>query len=250
MRYSTELIWHLVQRDFQLSHIGSVFGVGWRILIPLAQLGLLVLVFGSVVPLDIPDYPAFIYSALLPWLWFNNSLGSSGHLFLSNRDLLRRPNFSPIALIVANMLSTLITFFLSFPLLIALLAWYGRPITGMVVLFPFIMVVQGLLIFGLSLLIATYNVFYRDIAHVVSIVLPMLFFMTPVFYRPVAEVEYSTWFQLNPMTALVRAYRAILFQGTMPDWGPVVLVSLVGLALLWLSYTAYKHRLPDIIDML
>jgi ABC-type polysaccharide/polyol phosphate export permease len=45
----------------------------------------------------------------------------------------------------------------------------------------------------------------------------MLFFMTPVFYRPVAEVEYSTWFQLNPMTALVRAYRAIFFHGTIPE---------------------------------
>ena len=250
MIYSTELIWHLVQRDFQLSHIGSAFGVGWRILIPLAQLGLLVLVFGSVVPLEIPDYPAFIYSALLPWLWFNNSLASSGHLFLGNRDLLRRPNFSPIILIIANMLSTLITFLLSLPLLLCLLAWYGRPITGIVFLFPLIMVVQGLLIFGLSLLIATYNVFYRDIAHVVSIVLPMLFFMTPVFYRPVAEVEYSTWFQLNPMTALVRAYRAIFFQGTIPEWGTVALVSMLSLALLWLSYTAYKHRLPDIVDML
>jgi ABC-type polysaccharide/polyol phosphate export permease len=240
----------LVQRDFQLSHIRSVFGVGWRILIPLAQLGLLVLVFGSVVPLDIPDYPAFIYSALLPWLWFNNSLNSSGHLFLGNRDLLRRPNFSPIALVVANMLSTLITFLLSSPLLVGLLIWYGRPITGMALLFPLIMVVQGLLIFGLSLLVATYNVFYRDIAHVVSIVLPMLFFMTPVFYRPVAEVEYSTWFQLNPMTALVRAYRAIFFHGTIPEWGSVALVFMLALTLLWLSYTAYKHRLPDIIDML
>lgn len=250
MIYSTELIWHLVQRDFQLSHVGSVFGVGWRILIPLAQLGLLVLVFGSVVPLDIPDYPAFIYSALLPWLWFNNSLSSSGHLFLSNRDLLRRPNFSPIVLVMANMLSTLITFVLSFPLLLFLLGWYGRPITGTVLLFPLIVLVQGLLIFSLSLIIATYNVFYRDIAHVVSIVLPMLFFITPVFYRPVAEVEYSTWFQLNPMTALVRAYRAILFHGTVPEWGTVMFIAIVGLALLWLSYTAYKNRLPDIIDVL
>jgi lipopolysaccharide transport system permease protein len=248
--YSTELIWHLVQRDFQLSHVGSVFGVGWRILIPLAQLGLLVLVFGSVVPLDIQDYPAFIYSALLPWLWFNNSLSSSAHLFLGNRDLLRRPNFSPVVLVIANMFSTLITFVLSFPLLLFLLSWYGRPITGTVLWFPLIVLVQGLLIFGLSLIIATYNVFYRDIAHVVSIVLPMLFFITPVFYRPVAEVEYSTWFQLNPMTALVRAYRAIFFHGTMPEWGTVMLVAILSLALLWLSYTAYRNRLPDIIDVL
>lgn len=250
MIYSAELIWHLVQRDFQLSHIGSLLGVGWRILIPLAQLGLLVLVFGSVVPLDIPDYPPFIYSALLPWLWFNNSLSSSGHLFLGNRDLLRRPNFSPIVLIVANMISTLITFLLSLPLLFFLLHWYGRPVTGTVLYFPLIMLVQGVLIFSLSLIIATYNVFYRDIAHVVGILLPMLFFITPVFYRPAAEMEYSSWFQLNPMTALVRAYRSVFFHGAMPEWGAVFLVALFSLAILWMSCAAYRNRLPDMIDIL
>ncbi|WP_447599255.1 ABC transporter permease [Nitrospira sp. Nam80] len=250
MIYSADLIWHLVQRDFQLSHIGSCLGVGWRILLPLAQLALLVLVFGSVVPLDIPDYPAFIYSALLPWLWFNSTLGSSGFLFLGNRDLLRRPNFSPIVLIVANMISTLITFLLSLPLLFFLLAWYERPVSGAVVFFPLILLVQGVLIFGLSLIIATYNVFYRDIAHFVSITLPMLFFITPVFYRPVTEVEYSSWFQLNPMTALVRAYRAVFFHGAMPEWGAILIVAAISLALLWASYAAYRNRLPDIIDIL
>ena len=250
MIYSTRLIWHLVQRDFQLSHIGSLLGIGWRIIIPLAQLGLLVLIFGSVVPLDIPDYPAFIYSALLPWLWFNNSLASSGYLFLGNRDLLRRPNFSPIILVIANVISSFITFLFSLPLLLFLLSWYGRPPTGTVLYFPLVILIQGILIFGLSLIIATYNVFYRDIAHFVSILLPMLFFVTPVFYRPLAEAEYSVWLQLNPMTSLVRAYRSVFFHGTMPEWGTITLVALFSLSMFWIGFVAYKHRLPEIIDTL
>src|ERR1051325_4563278 len=96
LKYYLDLTWHLVQRDFTLRYKGSALGVLWVLVVPLMQLLTLVFVFKNVIPLNIDSYPAFVFTALLPWTWFSNCLNSAGALFISNRDLIRRPNFPPL----------------------------------------------------------------------------------------------------------------------------------------------------------
>lgn len=242
------LIWHLVKRDFYLRHTGSALGVLWSLLVPLAQLGVLSFTFGSLIRVDIADYPAFVFSALLPWTWFSSSLGGAGHLFFTNRDLLRRPAFPPSALIIVNTLSHLITFFLSLPLLFVLMSWYGRVVTLNPLAFLSLLLIQGILTVGLSFMIATSNVFYRDIAQLVGIVLSLMFFLTPIFYRPIVESEYRTLLGLNPMVPLINCYRAILFEGTNPEWGALMLTGGISILVCGLGYLIYKHWLSDVVD--
>jgi lipopolysaccharide transport system permease protein len=75
--YRIDLIRHLVWRDFVLRYKGSVLGVLWYLLPPLAQLLVLVFLFGRVVPLNIEAYPAFVFCGLLPWTWFSTCLVSA-----------------------------------------------------------------------------------------------------------------------------------------------------------------------------
>jgi lipopolysaccharide transport system permease protein len=86
--YRRDLMAHLVRRDFALRYHDSTLGVLWSLLHPLAQLLVLVCLFQSVIPLGIEAYPAFVFSALLPWSWFITSVGSAGGLFSGSRDLL------------------------------------------------------------------------------------------------------------------------------------------------------------------
>jgi len=248
LKYYFRLVLHLVARDFRLRYAGSVLGFLWSILIPLFQLGVLMFTFQRVIPVGINDYPTFVYSALLPWTWFSSCLGSAGYLFLSNRDLVRRPNFPPIALIVMNTLSNLLTFLISLPVLFVLLAWSGRSLTLSLAALPFLLVIQALMTVGLSLAIATWNVFFRDISQLVNIALSLVFFVTPIFYRVPRETKYMVIFQLNPVAGLIRCYRAILFEGQAPEWEPLIFVSAVSLAILGLGYLTYKNRLSDVVD--
>src|SRR5262245_63578733 len=117
LTYQFDLICHLVQRDFRLRYTESVLGVLWSVVLPLVQLLVFVFLFGKVVPLDIDDYPAFVFSALLPWTWFSNCVSSAGGLFTSNRDLLRRPHFAPATLVVVNTLSHLLTYVVTLPIM-------------------------------------------------------------------------------------------------------------------------------------
>jgi ABC-type polysaccharide/polyol phosphate export permease len=248
MSHRLELIWHLIKRDFYIRHAGSALGVLWSLLVPLFQLGVLTFTFGSLIRVDIADFPAFIYSALLPWTWFSSSLSGAGHLFFTHRDLLRRPAFPPGVLIIVNTFTHLFTFFLGLPLLFALMGWYGRVVSWNPMTFLLLLLIQGILTVGLSFMIATLNVFYRDVAQLVGIVLSLGFFLTPIFYRPLVESEFRTLLGLNPMVPLINGYRAVLFEGTSPEWGPLMLTGGISIVVCGLGYLIYKHWLPDVVD--
>jgi len=249
--YYFDLTWHLVRRDFYLRYTGSMLGVLWSMLLPIAQLLVLVFVFQKVVPLEIEAYPAFVFSGLLPWTWFASCLIGAGGLFLTNRDLLRRPNFPWALLIVVNTLSNLLAFVVSLPILFGMLFFYSRPVSSTLLALPLLLLIQSLLTIGLSLIIATLNVFYRDVQHIMGIVVSLLFYLTPVFYRPdaVAE-EYQMLLMLNPMAVMVTSYRAVTFYGAAPEWGLLLLTGAVSVALCGLGYLVYRTQQHNVIDAL
>lgn len=247
--YRFDLLRNLVWRDYTLRYKHSVLGLLWSLVLPLTQLLVLVFLFQAVVPLNIEAYPAFVFSAILPWSWFSNSLSSACNLFINNRDLIRHPNFAPASLTIINTLSNLITFIVALPLLIVVLLAYGRPMTSALFLLPLLMLIQGILTAGLSLIIATWNAFYRDVQHIVVVALTLLFYLTPVFYRPEAvAAQYRIVYQLNPVAVLIRSYRAIFFEGTAPSADALLFAALVSIAVFALGYSIYNRKQHEIID--
>jgi lipopolysaccharide transport system permease protein len=249
--YYFELILHLVQRDFVLRYKGSVLGILWVLLIPLTHLLVLVFLFVRVVPLNIEAYPAFVFVALLPWTWFSNSLSSAGTLFINNKDLLRRPNFPPLILIAVNTLSNLLLYLIVLPILIATILAYGHSLSWTSLYFPLLILVQGILIAGLSMMIATWNVFYRDVQQIVNVLVMLLFYITPVFYRAHAvDQNYQFLFVVNPIAVLVRTNRDALFYSSAPEWGPLFYSVIVSVAIALLGYQIYKRKIHGVMDAL
>lgn len=241
-----DLTRHLVRRDFMLRYHASSLGVLWSILLPLSQLAVFVFLFRRIVPLGIEAYPAFVFSALLPWAWLSNSLAAAGTLFLGNRDLVRRPGFPLPVLVIVSTLSNLLTYLVSLPVLALVLVLYHRPLTAALVALPVLLVLQGMLTVGLGLIIATLNVFFRDVQHIVTVLLSLLFYLTPVFYR-LPDTEHAWLFGLNPVATLIEAYRDIFFYGVAP-WGDLLaaaVVSVLAFGLGWVVYARWHH---DVID--
>jgi lipopolysaccharide transport system permease protein len=249
-RHHIDLVAHLTRRDFLLSYRGSALGLAWSLLLPLAQLLILVFVFEKVVPLHLEAYPAFVFSALLPWTWFSASLTAASGLFVNNRDLLRRPSFTPALLVVVTVLSNLILFVVALPVLLAILAWYSRAWTSALLLLPVLMLLEGVLIVGLGLIVASLNVLYRDVQYVVGVGLTLLFYLTGVFYEPrAAPGGYDVVFLLNPMAGLVQGYRAIFFAGVAPEWGRLALAAAASAVLAAAGWATYRRHRDDLVDL-
>jgi ABC-type polysaccharide/polyol phosphate export permease len=250
-RHRWDLLANLVRRDLRLRYRRSALGVLWTLLLPLAQVAVLVLVFQFIVPLNITAYPLFVFSGLLPWTWFSTSLLAATGVFIENRDLLRRPGFDPALLVVATTISNLVMYLAALPVLFLLLAYYGRPPRAAIALFPLLVLVQASLTIGLGLVGATLNVFYRDVCYVVSIVLLLVFYLTPVFYQlPANAPGLDLLFALNPLATLVTAYRGVLVDGTFPPWPSVAAAAAMGAAALVLGRSVSVRMHARVIDRL
>ena len=112
----------------------------------------------------------------------------------------------------------------------------------------FLLAVQASLIVGLSFMIATWNVFYRDVAQLVGISLSLLFFLTPIFYRPIVSNEYLAVLALNPLVPLITAYRAVLFEGISPAWSSIAQTGAISVLICGLGYWTYRRLEPDVVD--
>ena len=229
----------------------SALGVLWSLLLPLTQLLVLVFLFRRVLPLRIEAYPAFVFCALLPWAWLSSCLGSAGFLFVGNRDLVRRPGFAPAILVVVNTLSNLLTYVVSLPVLLVVLAMYDRPLTSAVLVLPLLVLIQATLTVGLGLMVATLNVFFRDVQHIVTVLLSLLFYLTPVFYRAQeASPDSVLLLRLNPIGALIGDYRAIFFYGTVPAWSSLLATGAFSVLVCGLGYAVYARQQHEMVDLI
>src|SRR5262249_11059672 len=218
MRYYVDLIRNLVRRDFSLSYRRSALGMLWSLLLPLAQLLVLVFVFQAIVPLRIEAYPAFVFSALLPWTWFSTCVTAAADIFVNNPDLMRRPHFTPAILMVVNALSNFVTYLIALPILLGILVWYGRPLTPALLLFSVLALAQAMLIVRIAPPVCTFNVFSRHAHSIGTLGLMLLFSLPPFFSHPQHVLPGSHFFYaLTPAASLIQSYRAIFFYGVAPQ---------------------------------
>jgi lipopolysaccharide transport system permease protein len=243
------LVRELIGRDIKLRYRGSLLGILWTLLNPLAELLVLMFVFGLVLRVGIPNFPAYLFTGLLAFGWFQTSLNFATASIVGNRELVRRPGVPVTVLPIITVASNLVHFMLALPILFALLLFSGVSIGWTVVLLPVVMAVEFMLILGFAYPLAAIHVWFRDTQHVLRIALQLLFYMTPIFYETRHLPERVRFFyELNPMAQMVDAYRAVLLRGEAPDprgFGYLIVVSVILLTVghAWFRRTSY--RFPD-----
>jgi lipopolysaccharide transport system permease protein len=131
-----DLLLGLVDRELKLRYKRSVMGLGWSLLNPLARLLVFVVVFEHLLPLGIPNYPAFVFSGLLAWSWFELGVVMSAGAVVDRRELVRTPGF-PIAILpVVTVTTHLVHFLLALPILAIFLLVTGHPPTPALAALP------------------------------------------------------------------------------------------------------------------
>lgn len=238
--YLRDLLGGLVAREMKLRYKRSILGIAWTLLNPLAQLLVFHFVFSMVLPLNIPNYAAFLFIGILAWSWFQASLDQATGAIVNNRDLIKRPGFPVAILPVVTVTSHLLHFLLALPLLFLFLSLSGGHFTGALLFLPLVIGLQFLLILSLAYLVASFHVSFRDTQYLLGVLLQMVFFLTPVFYHGnIVPARYQLFYRLNPMLQFIDSYRAILLHGETPDLGSLLILGVVACGLLFSSYTIF-----------
>lgn len=246
-----DLLWALIARDMKLRYRGSLLGMAWTLLNPLAELLVLLFIFSAVLPMSIPNYGAFLFSGLLAYGWFQSALSFATISVVNNRELIRRPDVPSSILPIISVASTLVHFALSLPVLFVLLLLHDVAITSAVLALPLVIGVQFLLILALAYPLAVVHVWFRDTQYLLKVALQLLFYLTPIFYDPATiPPRFKTVYAINPMVFIVEAYRDILLRGRLPRAMPLLAVSLVSAVLLMLGLRLFRRASSRFVDEL
>lgn len=234
---SKDLLLAWTQRTIRGRYQQSILGWLWAIVQPVASVIIFSIIFTRFVRVDTGDipYPLFSYIAVAPWAFFSTSLTDMTTSLVLNFNLVTKVYFPREVLPVSSMLARLLDFAIAAVVMIALLAIYRIPVSPAALLFlPVVVLIQILLILGIGLITSAMNIFYRDVQPLLTLVIQLWFYASPIIY-PVTLVpeQYRTLYYLNPMAGILEAYRAILLHQTLPG---LSLLIAAGEALLVLAF--------------
>ena len=216
------LLFQLVRRDFQQRFIGSAIGWIWGLIHPLVLLLSWVYIFQYCFKVELPkgvtNYPLFIFSGMLPWLLFSDTVQRSAASLLDHANLITKSVFPSEIVPVSVFLSTLVSHLLALVLMIAAAAIWLHKFSAFLLLLPLFMFLVGLFSVGLGWVMASLQVFLRDTAQFLTVVLTFWFWMTPIMMtdervpRRVRPIVLA-----NPMNYAVRVYRSALLEARWPN---------------------------------
>jgi lipopolysaccharide transport system permease protein len=251
LMYIRDLLRELVARDIKLRYKRSLLGVGWSLLVPLAQLVVLYLVFHHLLPLNIPNYTTFLFTGILPWTWFQTSLMAASGTIVDNRDLVRQVGFSVAVLPTVTVISQLIHFLLALPILAFFLFLDGYRLSVSILLLPLVILIQFVLTLSLAYIVATLQVTFRDTQYLLGILLFLFFYLTPVFYdAAVIPASVQPLYQLNPMVHLLDAYRSIFIRAELPAVMPLLMLCFLSTTILLVGYVVFMRARDEFVDEL
>jgi ABC-type polysaccharide/polyol phosphate export permease len=200
------------------------------------------IVFSSIMQTSIPHYSIFLISALLPWTFFSQSLSYAVESIVGNGDLLKKVRVAKSVFPVAAVLSNIINFGFSMIPLVALLIVFRFPFHW--TWFYFVVPFASLVLFtlGCSFVFAIANVFFRDMAHILQVILQAWFFLCPVVYSlDIVPSRYRTLFRLNPLVYPLNGFRLAIYYGMLPTPQSVAASLGGGLVVLWLGYSLFRR---------
>jgi ABC-type polysaccharide/polyol phosphate export permease len=192
-------------------------------------------------------YVLFLFCGLLPWTWFSSSLLESATVLIAGGNLIRKVLFPAEVLPIVTVLAGLVHYCLGMVVLAAFFIYHRHPVpvTDLAWL-PVIVVIQLVLTLGLSLLIAALTVHFRDLRDLLSNVMTLWFFGTPIIYPLSRAPESARWvLNLNPFTHLAVAYQEVLFRPEpFSAWRRLLAVGAMSLAVLLIGFAVFD-RLRD-----
>ena len=236
------LLLQLTQREVKARYKQSFIGYAWVLLNPLAQMLVYSFVFSIVFrfPTNGIPYPVYLYAALLPWTNLQTILSSATNSLVSNSVLLRKVAFPREIIIYSVTIAKTFDLFFAGILFLFLLFFYQVPLAASFPMFFVLLGLQLLLTTGLSLLLAAFNLFFRDVQYLTNLALMIWMYLTPIVY-PLSLVpeKWVALYKLNPMVGIVEGYRSALF-GYPFEWMIIGWSAFWSVTLFLISFLVFK----------
>ena len=245
-----EILKALVVKNFKGPYKSSRLGFLWQFLTPFISIILFYVMFTSLRVMDIPNYWYYLCVGMFPFT-FLNSMINGGMCLVNNASLIKKIAFPKSIITISYVISNFITFLISFTITIVLSLCAGCPPDGRLLLLTMpLMLMMFLAGLGTTLLLSAIVVYVRDLAHLITAITRILFWVTPVFYSVhslTGLVAEAIW--LNPLTYFVVSFQNLMYYGTLD--GTILLACLgIALAIFFIGIAIFiklERRIAEVI---
>jgi lipopolysaccharide transport system permease protein len=251
------LLFQLVRRDFTQRFVGSAAGWLWGVVHPLVLLVSWTFVFKYCLKVELgasqitQNYPLFLFTGFLPWLLFQDSVQRSASSLLEHQNLITKTIFPSEVVPVSIFLSSLVNHFIALGLALGAVGIWERHFSPMVFFRPVYIFFLGLFATGFGWIVSSLNLYLRDTAQVLSVVLTFWFWFTPIFITE-SQFPHALRFipRLNPLALLVHAYRERLLTARWPDPAEMATIAAWGVATFLAGGLFFRHLKRGFADVL
>jgi len=247
-----ELISELVKREIKSRYKQSILGYAWVVLVPLINLTVLTIVFSFLFRVQtggIP-YPVYLFVALVPWTFTANAISAATGSLVANSNLITKIYLPREIFPIASVLAKMVDLALSALILVLLLIVFGVEPHLTLLFIPLILLFQVVLILGVSFILSSINVFFRDVENVLGVFLMVWMYLTPIVYPPeIIPERFIPIFNLNPMMPLINAYRNTILYGVVPPWQSFFYATVISVGVFVAGYIFFKNRAKYFADV-
>ena len=260
IRSRRRLVRYLVQADIQKRGADTLLGNVWWVLDPLLQMIVYVVFVSIIAPRPVPDYPLFIFAAILPWKWFSASITDSTSSIVRNDQLIKQIQFPKLVLPVSAATAGIVSFAFGTVALGLLMIPFSDRITPYLLFIPVIAAVQFVFTLAMAVLVSAGNVFFRDLGNVEGHLMRLWWFLSPGLYSLAALDQLAifrehkwlaTLAAANPFAILFEAYRAVIYgtpeapPNAPPNMPSLAVLLVASLALLAFTTYVFKRLEPN-----
>ncbi|MGC1512498.1 MAG: ABC transporter permease [Acidimicrobiales bacterium] len=266
-----ELTINLTLRELRGKYKRSVIGWSWSLINPLATVLIYSLVFSFFLkvtpdpgsPSGLQVFALFLLCGLLPWNYLSNGMVGGMSALVANANLIKKVYFPREVLVVASLISWLVSMLIEMGVLLVILLAFGNMVLPWIPLALLLILLQSVFVLGLGLMLSVLNVYFRDVQHFIGILLQIWFYATPIVY-PISVVEKAaadhdfrvlgmgidSLYHLNPMVGFVEAYRDLLYDLRFPPVGDVLYLAAWSVATMTVGLIVFNRMSGNLAEEL
>ena len=240
-----ELFYFLAWRDILVRYKQTVVGIAWSVLRPLLTMIIFTIVFGQIakLPSNGVPYAIFVYSAMLPWQFFSNSLSESSNSLIGNANLISKVYFPRIIIPASSIIVALVDFLISFVLFALIMFWYNYTPSINILAVPFFLLLSFLASMGFGLWLCALTVEFRDFKYIIPFIVQFGLYISPVgFGSDIVPEKWRLLYSINPMAGIIDGFRWAISGNSCPLNAGYFLISVIVTFIIFLSGIWYFRK--------
>lgn len=258
-----ELLYNFAKKELKIKYKNSALGFFWSLLNPILMMLVFSLVFVVLFQNGIPFFSIFLLAGLLPWNFFNATVTGGAGSVLANAGLVKKVYFPRELLPLSVALANLVNFFLEllvFLVFIMVAGIFSPHFFAVFKFLPYLIILLPILFLfsiGLGFLVAALNVYFRDIQHIIGILLMVWFYLSPIIYTIIGPFKVRQLppkvhllYMLNPLATIILSFKNALYFMAAPQLNWVLYSLVAAVASFLIGYAVFLRLAPDFAEEL